>query len=127
MEEAISKQVIHCAFEVSSKLGTGFLEKVYERALCYELRALGIHYEAQKTVSVMYKGIEIGNYLADLIVEERLLVELKAVSTFDKIHEAQVLNYLRATGLPVGLLLNFGRPKLGIKRIVWQHDETENI
>ena len=127
MEESISQQVIRCAFNVSNTLGAGFLEKVYENALCIELEKNGLKYQAQKPIIVNYKGFNIGEYVADIVVENKLLLELKALSTFSSSHDAQVMNYLKATNLSVGLLLNFGRPKLGIKRIVWQHNETEKI
>ena len=127
MEESISQQVIRCAFNVSNTLGAGFLEKVYENALCIELEKNGLKYQAQKPIIVNYKGFNIGEYVADIVVENKLLLELKALSTFSSSHDAQVMNYLKATNLSVGLLLNFGRPKLAIKRIVWQHNETEKI
>ena len=127
MEETISQRVIRCAFNVSNTLGAGFLEKVYENALCVEFEQKGIRFQAQKPIVVQYNGVRVGEYIADIVVEDRLLLELKALSTFSSSHDAQVINYLKATNLSVGLLLNFGRPKLGIKRIVWQHNETEKI
>ena len=127
MERTLSERVIQCAFEVSNTLGAGFLESVYENALCVELDRQGINYEHQKPVDVVYKGQSVGLYVTDLLVEESLLIELKALKQFSQQHQAQVMNYLKATGLSVGLLLNFGTPKLGIRRIVWQYDETERI
>lgn len=124
---SVSKQVIGCGLEVSNNLGSGFLESVYENALTIELKRQGLKFERQKQINVAYKGEVIGNYVADLIVEEKLLVELKALSNFTGDHEAQVMNYLRATGLGVGLLLNFGTPRLGIRRIVWQHNDAISI
>ena len=124
MEDELSQRVIGCAFEVSNTLGAGFFEKVYEKALCVELEKNGLGYVCQKPILVSYKGSPVGEYFADIIVENRLLLELKAVSILCKEHEAQLMNYLKATGLSVGLLLNFGRPKLGIKRMVWNHNET---
>ncbi len=123
----ISEKVINCAFEVSNKLGAGFLETVYENALCLELAYQGIKYEQQKAINVHYRESIVGNYIADLLVENKLLIELKAVAQFNKHHEAQLMNYLRATDISVGLLLNFGTPRLGIRRIVWQYNETERI
>jgi len=123
----ISEQVISCAFEVSNTLGAGFFEKVYEKALCVEFEKAGLGYVCQKHVSVKYKDILVGEYVADIIVEGQLLLELKAISALCNEHEAQLINYLKATGLHVGLLLNFGRPKLGIKRMIWNHNETKNI
>ena len=123
----ISEKVISCAFEVSNKLGAGFLESVYENALCLELAHKGIEFEQQKAINVHYRENVVGNYIADLLVENKLLIELKAVSQFSTQHEAQLMNYLRATDISVGLLLNFGTPRLGIRRIVWQYNETERI
>jgi GxxExxY protein len=127
MRETVSQRVIRCAIDVSNTLGVGFLEKVYENALCVELRKEGLKFQSQKPIVVNYKGIQIGEYIADIIVEDKLLLELKALAALCSSHDAQVMNYLKATNLSVGLLLNFGRPKLGIKRIVWQHNETEKI
>lgn len=126
-ESSVSKRVIGCSFEVSNNLGSGYLGSVYENALCVELKRQGIAFERQKQLTVSYKGEAVGNYITDLIVEDRLLVELKALARLTGEHEAQVMNYLRATGLGVGLLLNFGTPRLGIKRIVWQHNDAISI
>ncbi len=123
----LSEQVIGCAQRVSRELGTGFLEAVYENALVLELEEKGILFEKQSPLDIYYKSQLIGQYKADLIVEDKLIIELKAVPTFNDKHKAQVLNYLRATGLNVGLLLNFGMPRLGIQRIVWKYNETNNI
>ena len=123
MEDELSQRVIGCAFEVSNTLGAGFFEKVYEKALCVEFEKNGLGYVCQKPILVRYKGSLVGEYFADIIVEDRLLLELKAVSILCKDHEAQLMNYLKATGLSVGLLLNFGKPRLGIKRMIWNHNE----
>jgi GxxExxY protein len=123
----ISEQVICCAFEVSNTLGAGFIEKVYENALCIELNRAGIPFFRQKRYEVRYKNENIGSYIADIVVAEKLLVELKALSALNKEHEAQVMNYLKASGLRVGLLINFGTSRIGMKRIVWNHDETQRI
>ena len=125
--ESISQTVLACAFEVSNRLGTGFLESVYENALCVELQQQGMNFTQQKPLKMIYKGNVIGNFVTDIIVESKLLIELKVVSEFDKAHRAQVINYLKATGIPVGLLLNFGTPKLGVKCIVHQYTKTEVI
>ncbi len=125
--ESISRRVIQCAFEVSNRLGAGFLEAVYEKALCIELKRRNIAFEQQKTVDVLYRNECVGTYVTDLLIENKLLVELKAVNQLTCQHDAQVMNYLKATGLHVALLLNFGKTKLGIRRLVWQYDETERI
>jgi len=123
----ISEQVISCAFEVSNTLGAGFIEKVYENALCVELKRAGIPYCRQQRYEVRYKNENIGNYIADIVIADKLLLELKALSALNKEHEAQVMNYLKASGLRVGLLINFGTSRIGMKRIVWKHDESERI
>ena len=125
MDDELSQRVIGCAFEVSNTLGAGFVEKVYEKALCVELEKTGLGYICQKHVQVKYRNILVGEFIADIVVEDKLLLELKALSTLCREHEAQLINYLKATGLSVGLLLNFGRPKLGIKRMIWNHNETK--
>ena len=127
MGETVSQRVIRCAFDVSNTLGAGFLEKVYENALCVELEKNGLKFQSQKPIVVNYKGFQVGEYIADIVVEDKLLLELKALATLCSSHDAQVMNYLKATNLSVGLLLNFGRPKLAVKRIVWQYNEAEKI
>ena len=124
MDNELSQKVIGCAFEVSNTLGAGFFEKIYEKALCVEFEKNGLSFQCQKPVVVEYKNTLVGEYVTDIVVEDRLLLELKAVSMLCREHEAQLMNYLKATGLSVGLLLNFGRPKLEIKRMVWSHNET---
>jgi GxxExxY protein len=100
------------------RLGSGFVENVYENALAHELRMTGIAVAQQHGIAVMYDGIIVGEYTTDLLVEDALLIELKAVKGFDDVHLAQCLNYLKATGLHLCLLLNFGKPRLEIKRVV---------
>lgn len=116
----LTEMVIGCAFTVSNTLGAGFLEKVYENALAMELRKSGLPIVQQYPVSVSYDGEVVGEYVADLFVDHRLIVEIKAVKGIDPVHVAQCINYLRATKHNVGLLLNFGRPKLEVKRLVHQ-------
>jgi GxxExxY protein len=113
----LSRRVIGCAFTVLNTLGAGFLEKVYENALTYELRKTGLAVEQQRGVAVMYDGWVVGKYFVDLLVEDMLLVELKTVKAFDDAHRAQCINYLKATSLPLCLLLNFGKSRLEIKRV----------
>ncbi|RLC97770.1 MAG: GxxExxY protein [Chloroflexi bacterium] len=113
-----SRQIIGGAFTVSNELGSGFLEKVYENALAHELRKAGIRVEQQHPIKVYYDGIVVGDYVADLLVEGCVLVELKAVKALGNIEMAQCLNYLKAIDLRICLLFNFGRPKVKVKRIV---------
>ena len=105
-------------FEVNRILGPGFLEKVYENALLMELKARGIKAAAQYPIKVRYKDQIVGEYFADLLVEDQVIIELKTVDRIEKIHEAQLLNYLKATGIKVGLLVNFKSTKADIKRFV---------
>ena len=104
--------------EVHRILGPGFLESVYEAALAHELTLRSIPFEQQKRLPVQYKGQPVGTYVADLVVDDKIVVELKAVSKLTPAHEAQAHNYLAATGLRLALLLNFGAPSLQQKRIV---------
>lgn len=100
-------------------MGCGFLEKVYENALTHDLRKSSLSVEQQKPIQVVYDGIVVGDYFADILVESAVILELKATKVIDGIHEAQLLNYLKATGLNLGLILNFGSPKLQIRRLVY--------
>ena len=114
----IAEKVIGCAFTVSNRLGAGFLEKIYENALAIELKKSDLSVLQQAPIKIHYDGTIVGEYLGDLVVEQEVLVELKAVRAFDDIHTAQCLNYLKATGLTVCLLMNFAKPRVEIKRIV---------
>ena len=116
----ITKQIIACAIEVHSILGPGLLESVYEKALTHEFSVRKLRYERQKEICLSYKGIDIGNHRIDYLVEDDVIVELKAVETMHRIYEAQVLTYLRALGTRVGLLINFNVVLLkdGIKRLI---------
>lgn len=113
---ALTERVIGCAYSVSNVLGCGFLEKVYENALFHEMVKSGLKVRRQCPINVWYDGIVVGEYVADIIVEDQVLLELKAVRAFDDVHKAQVLNYLRATRLTIALLINFGAPRIEIKR-----------
>src|SRR5689334_3214410 len=104
---ALTEQVLAAIFEVSNTLGAGFLEKVYERALARELHLRGIHAATQVGLSVMYKDCSVGDYVADLLVEDVLTIELKCVDRLAPEHKAQCINYLRASNRPVCLLVNF--------------------
>lgn len=117
MNRNVTETIIGCAFKVHNTLGSGFLEKVYENALYLELKKVGTKVKKQVPVTVKYMGAPVGEYYVDLLVEDCCLVELKAVKKIDEVHYAQVLNYLRATGLKTSLLLNFGSPRLEIKRL----------
>jgi GxxExxY protein len=117
--DKITEEIIGCAYAVCNELGAGFLEKVYENALIIELRKQGLQIDQQKPISVTYSGQIVGEYIADLIVEKCVIIELKAVKALDNVHQAQLLNYLKATGIRTGLLLNFGTSRLGIKRMVY--------
>jgi len=113
----LTERIIGCGMAVSNTLGVGFLEKIYENALAHELRKTGIFVQQQAHVEVFYDGVVVGDYYPDLLVENSVIVELKAVSGLSNQEVAQCLNYLRATGIPICLLLNFGRPRLEIKRV----------
>ena len=115
---AVSRQVIGCAFTVLNTLGVGFLERVYENALAHEIRKAGLSVQQQHGLTVMYDGVVVGDYIVDLVVARSLMVELKAVRALDVAHHAQCLNDLKASGLRLGLLLNFGAQRLEIKRVV---------
>jgi GxxExxY protein len=114
----LSSKVIGAAQRVSSVLGCGLLEKVYENAMAIELRRLGLAVQQQRGIEVRYEQEIVGEYVADLVVNDRLIVELKAVSSVQPIHEAQCINYLRATQLPLCLLMNFSKPRLFVQRII---------
>ncbi|MFQ6614381.1 MAG: GxxExxY protein [Fidelibacterota bacterium] len=111
----ITKQIIRAFYMVYNELGYGFLEKVYENALMIELRKIGLKAEQQFVIKVFYDGVDVGDYYADIVVENRIIVELKAKKTLVDKDEAQLLNYLKATEFEVGLLLNFG-PEPEVKR-----------
>jgi GxxExxY protein len=115
----LTGQIIGCAFTVANAMKCGFSEKVYENSLAHELTKNGLLVQQQFGITVYYDGVVVGTYTGDLLVEGAVLVELKAVKTLDPAHSAQCLNYLAATGLPLCLLLNFGRPRLEIKRLVF--------
>jgi GxxExxY protein len=112
----ITETVIACAFEVIKELGTGFLESVYEKALLLALRQKGLSAVAQYPLKVLFREENVGEFFADLLVEQKVIVELKVVKTLAPEHQAQLINYLQASGIEVGLLINFGNPKLEIKR-----------
>lgn len=114
----ISEAIIGCAFAVSNELGPGFLAKVYENALHAELTLSGMRAVQQAAINVCYRGIVVDKYLADLLVESEVIVEIKCASGVDQSHIAQALNYLKATGKKLALILNFQKSKVEIKRVV---------
>ena len=116
--DRLSGTVIGCAFRVMNGLGAGFAEKVYESALAHELRKADLAVLQQQGVAVHYDGIVAGEYVTDLLVEDTVLVELKAVRALDKAHVAQSINYLAATGFRLCLLLNFGKSRVEVQRVV---------
>ena len=116
--DQITERIISCDYRVSNTLGCGFLEKVYENALVIELRRAGFALRQQHSINVYYDGMTVGEYVVDLLVEDSVMVELKAAKGFDEVHMAQCMNYLRATGLNLCLLVNFGTPRAQIRRII---------
>ncbi len=112
----ITSKIIEACFEVANELGSGFVESVYEKALIIALREKELKVERQVPLKVMFRGQCVGDFIADLVVEGKVLVELKAAKGLSPVHQAQVINYLNATGLDVALLVNFGKPKLEWKR-----------
>jgi len=115
---SITEGIIGCAYAVSNGLGAGFLEKVYENALAHELRKAKLDVGQQYDIRVIYDGVVVGDFVADLLVERNVLVELKAVKALDENHMAQCINYLKATGFSICLLINFGTARIQVKRVV---------
>lgn len=114
----LTEQVIGCAYKVANALGCGFLEKVYENSLVHELRKSGIDVSQQYPIKVFYDEVVVGDFIADLLVSDSVLLELKSVKALDPVHIAQCMNYLKATKLKICLLINFGGTRVEIKRIV---------
>jgi GxxExxY protein len=115
----ITEQIVGAAFEVHSVLGHGFLEKVYQKAMQVELVSRGLKAERESKIKVTYKGTVVGDYEADLLVQDQVIVELKVAKEYQSADEAQLINELKATGTKVGLLINFGRTKVEFKRFVY--------
>ena len=107
-EDNITRKIIGCAFAVHNILGAGFIEKVYENSLAIELKKSGMNVQSQVSIPVFYENVEVGNYYADLIVNQEIILEIKAVDYLNKQHEIQLVNYLTGTGYNMGLLINFG-------------------
>ena len=119
-ENEITEKIIGCAIEVHRNLGPGLLESMYEKALCHEFSECGINFESQKVVPIIYKSITLGEFRLDLLVEDQIIVELKAVERNDPVFKAQLLSYMKLTGNTLGLLINFNVPLLkdGITRVI---------
>lgn len=116
--EELTERIIGCAYRVSNELGCGFFENVYENAMVHELKKQGFFVEQQVRYKVFYDNVEVGEYIADLVVENDVLIELKAIKALEDVHTAQCINCLKATSLKICLLMNFGKPRVEIRRIV---------
>ena len=115
-EQELTKRIIGCAMKIHSTLGPGFLESVYRKALAHELNKAGLKVESEKAITVHYDGVSVGDFSADLLVEDRVMLELKANQALARANEVQLVNYLTATDIEIGLLLNFGAERLQFKR-----------
>ena len=115
--EELTSRIIEACYEVSNELGSGFLESVYENALLVALDEKGIPANSQVPMAVVFHGKKVGEFFADIVVADKIVLELKAAKALTAEHQAQLINYLKATGMEVGLLINFGRPKVEIKRL----------
>jgi GxxExxY protein len=125
MHENLTGQIIKAFYNVYNELGYGFLEKVYEKSLALELESIGLRVGRQRPINVFYLGRPVGDYYADLIVEGLVIIELKCAEALCEAHEAQLLNYLKATNVEVGLLLNFG-PKPAFRRKIFTNDKKRH-
>ena len=114
---AETEKILAACYEVINELGSGFLESVYQNALMIALHEKGLHAEASYPIAVSFHEHVVGNFIADILVEGKIILELKSVSELTTVHQAQLINYLKATGIQVGLLINFGNPKLDFKRL----------
>ena len=114
----LTEMIIGCAYRVYNNMGAGFLESVYEKCLAIELEKVGLESKFQAPIAVFYADTQVGSFVADIIVAGCVIIELKAVRTLNPVHEVQLVNYLAATKIPVGLLMNFGESKVEIKRRV---------
>ena len=115
--DKLTEKIIGCAYEVSNALGIGFVEKVYENGFAHVMRKSGLQVVQQYPIKVFFDGVVLGEFYADLLAENKVLIELKAVSELSNEHIAQALNYLRATGLPACLLINFGKPRIQVRHL----------
>ena len=126
LHKDISNRIIKCFYDVYNSLGYGFLEKVYENALCIELKKAGLNCATQRKIEVFYKGAKVGLYYADIIVEDKIIIELKASPLIEE-HETQLLNYLKATEIEVGLLLSFGKEATFKRKIFTNDRKSEHL
>jgi GxxExxY protein len=126
LHKSITDIILKVYYEVYNELGYGFLEKVYQNAMYFELKSLGYKVEAQKQIKVYFKKQLVGEYYSDLLVEDKVIVELKATELLMNVHIAQIINYLKGTPIEVGLLLNFGE-KPEFKRFIYTNDRKSNI
>ena len=115
-DQELTEKIIGCAMKVHSTLGPGFLESVYQKALAHELRKAGLQVECEQPIAVQYDGVPVGEFSADMLVEDRVMLELKANQALAPANEVQLVNYLTATGIEIGLLVNFGAERLEFKR-----------
>ena len=126
LHKSITYAILKVYYEVYNELGYGFLEKVYQNAMYFELKSLGYKVEAQKQIKVYFKKQLVGEYYSDLLVEDKVIVELKATELIMNVHVAQIMNYLKATPIEVGMLLNFGEEP-EFKRLIYKNDRKINI
>ena len=122
----ITEKIIGAAYEVHNTLGSGFLEKVYQNSLAIELKSLDFLVDMEKPIKVHYNGEVVGDYIADIIVDDKVILEIKAIKELSSIHEVQLVNYLKATGIEVGLLINFGT-SVQVKRRVMDAQNTNGL
>ncbi len=126
LHKSITDAILKVYYEVYNELGYGFLEKVYQNAMYFELKSLGYKVEAQKQIKVYFKKQLVGEYYSDLLVEDKVIVELKATELLMNVHVAQIMNYLKATPIEVGMLLNFGEEP-EFKRFIYTNDRKINL
>lgn len=124
-DKAITETIIGCAYKVYNTLGYGFLESVYEKSLLIEIYRQGLSAESQRPITVLYRGETVGEFVADIIVEGQVILELKSVSKLIKAHEVQLVNYLTSTGIDTGLLINFGENGVQVKRKIRKLEQIQ--
>ena len=124
--EELTRKILETCFKVSSELGSGFLESVYQNALMIALKVKGFNVLAQAPLSVQFRGEAVGQFYADILVEDKVIIEIKAVNSLTGEHQSQVINYLKGTGKEIGLLVNFGRPKIEFKRLYHPDIKPQN-